>query len=61
MKLICSLIFVFLLSSCVYYGTSYEIGNDPKSPCSNGSTKENKKCRAELKKVNESIDNQVQR
>ena len=61
MKLICSLLCVFLLSSCVYYGISHEIGNDPKSPCSSGSTKENKKCRAEIKKLNESIDNQLQR
>ncbi len=59
MKPVCSLICLFLLSSCVYYGTSREIGNDPKSPCSNGSAQENKKCRAELKKLTESIDKQV--
>lgn len=61
MKSICSLLCLFLLSSCVYYGTSHEIGNDSKSTCSNGSTKENKKCRAEIKKLKESINNQVQR
>ncbi|WNC72868.1 hypothetical protein RGQ13_02515 [Thalassotalea psychrophila] len=61
MRLICSLLCIFLLSSCVYYGTSHEIGNDPKSACAGGSAKENKKCRADLKRLNESIENQAQR
>jgi len=61
MKLICILISFFFLSSCVYYGTSHEIGNDPKSSCLSGSAKENKKCRAELKKLKESINKQVQK
>jgi hypothetical protein len=61
MKSICSLLYVFLLSSCVHYSTTHEIGNDPKSSCSSGSAKENKKCRAEIKKVNESIESRGQR
>lgn len=61
MKSICSMLCIFLLSSCVYYGTSHEIGNDSKSACADGSAKENKKCRADLKKINESIENKVQR
>jgi hypothetical protein len=51
----------FLLSSCVYYGTSHKIGNDRQSPCSSGSAKQNKECRGELDKLNESIDKQMQR
>ena len=61
MKSICSLLCLFLLSSCVYYGTSHEIGHDSKASCVGGSAKENKKCRAELKILNKSIENQVQR
>jgi len=61
MKSICSLLCLFLLSSCVHYRTTYELGNDPKSSCSSGSAKENKKCRADIKKINESIENSVQR
>ena len=61
MKSICSLLCLFFLSSCVHYSITHELDNDPKSSCSSGSAKENKKCRAEIKKINESIENRVQR
>ena len=62
MRLIYTLLCLFLLSSCVYYGTSRDVdfGDKPRNTCSNGSSKENKKCRAELRELNESIENRRQ-
>ncbi|WOH39114.1 hypothetical protein RI844_07785 [Thalassotalea fonticola] len=60
-KVIVSLLCIFLLSSCVYYGTTHEIGNDAKAACAGGSAKENKQCRVEARELNKSIEKQVQR
>jgi hypothetical protein len=61
MKIICCLVCILLLSSCVYYGVqrNFEIGNDSKkSACNTGSIKDKEKCRADLKRLNESIEAQ---
>jgi len=50
--LACSL----LLSSCVYYSVQRDLGGDPAKPCTKGSTKQNEKCKAELKAINASIE-----
>lgn len=61
MKIICCLVGVLLLSSCVYYGTEYDFdtaNKNTKSACGTGTKKENDKCRAEIRKVNEAIHTQ---
>ena len=61
MKVISCLVCTLLLSSCVYYDVqrNFEIGNDTqKTACNTGSIKDKEKCRAELKRLNESIKNQ---
>ena len=62
MKLIYPLLCLFLLSSCVYYGTSRDVdfGDKAQSSCTSGTTKENKKCRAELRQLNKSIESRTQ-
>ncbi|ALO34876.1 hypothetical protein CMT41_09215 [Colwellia sp. MT41] len=55
MKIIYPLLCLFLLSSCVYYGVQRDFGGDPSAPCTNGSSKQNAQCKAELKAVNSEI------
>jgi len=58
MKIICGLVSVLLLSSCVYYGVQRDFdigGNNKKSACDTGSKNAKEKCRADLIKLNKSI------
>lgn len=61
MKLIYTFPLLFLLSSCVYYGTSRDIdfGDKTQTTCASGTSKENKNCRDELRRLNESIAEQT--
>jgi len=55
-KLIYVLACSFLLSSCVYYSVQRDFGGAPSDPCTKGSTKENTKCKAEIKALNAEIN-----
>lgn len=58
MRIISCLVCVLLLSSCVYYSVKRDFGIDnkrTKPACNTGSKKEKEKCRADLIKLNESI------
>ncbi|WP_019028098.1 hypothetical protein [Colwellia piezophila] len=55
MKIITALACSFLLSSCVYYSVQRDFGGDPSAPCTKGSSKENAKCKAQIKALNKEI------
>ncbi|KGJ93801.1 lipoprotein [Colwellia psychrerythraea] len=57
MKYIFALACVLLLSSCVYYGVQRDFGGDSSAPCTKGSSKDNKKCNAEIKALNNELKN----
>ena len=57
MKIIYPVLCVFLLSSCVYYGVQRDFGGDPSAPCTKGSTKDNDRCKAEIKALNTELKN----
>jgi len=61
MKIFYCLTCVLLLSSCVYYSVQRDFGigkTNTSSACDSGSKKAKEKCRADLKKLNESIQTQ---
>ncbi len=60
MKIIFALAGTFLLSSCVYYSVQRDLGGDPSVPCTQGSAKNNAKCKAEIKALNAEINKQAQ-
>jgi len=55
LKLICVLACSLLLSSCVYYSVQRDFGGNQAEPCTKGSSKQNAKCKAEIKAVNAEI------
>jgi len=59
MKFICPILCLVLLSSCVHYGVQRDFGGSKNSVCTSGSSKENQRCKKELKVLNESIKNNV--
>jgi len=59
LKLTFTLACSFLLSSCVYYSVQRDLGGDPAKPCTKGSTKQNAKCKAEIRAVNAEINNEA--
>jgi len=61
MRIISGLFCILLLSSCVYYGVQrdFEIGSKQhKLVCDKGSNSEKKKCKADLKRLNDEIAKQ---
>jgi len=60
MKFFIVLLCSFLLSSCVYYSVQRDLGGDPSTPCTKGSSHDNTKCKAELKRLNDEINKQAQ-
>ncbi|TWX65241.1 hypothetical protein ESZ36_18370 [Colwellia demingiae] len=58
MKHIYALLCTFLLSSCVYYSVQRDLGGDSSTPCSQGSSKDNAQCKAEIKAIKNEIGNQ---
>jgi len=62
MKVICTLLCLLLLTSCVYYGTSRDINirDNDQATCIGGSSKDNEKCRAEIRKLNKAIKDSTQ-
>ncbi|PKI15971.1 hypothetical protein [Colwellia sp. 12G3] len=60
MKIIYTLICTLLLSSCVYYGVQRDLGGSSSIACSQGSSKDNAKCKADIKAVNNEINKQAQ-
>ena len=59
MNLIYALLCTLLLSSCVYYGVQRDLGGDSSTPCSQGSSKDNAECKAEIKAINSEIGKQL--
>lgn len=57
MKFIYAVACTFLLSSCVYYSVQRDFGGDPSAPCTKGSTKDNDRCKAEIKALNIELKN----
>ncbi|WP_286267037.1 hypothetical protein [Thalassotalea atypica] len=57
MRISFAILCILLLSSCVYYGTSRDVdlSNNNSATCTKGSTKQNKECHAELRKLEEAI------
>lgn len=60
MKIIYALICTLLLSSCVYYSVQRDLGGDSTKPCTQGSSKDNAKCKAQIKALNEEINTPAQ-
>ncbi|PKG80680.1 hypothetical protein CXF85_21415 [Colwellia sp. 75C3] len=60
MKIFCILVSSLLLSSCVYYSVQRDLGGSSSIPCSQGSSKDNAKCKAEIKAINQEINKQAQ-
>ncbi len=61
MKKLTIIVCLFFLTSCVYYGTSRDlnVSNDSNSVCTDGSSRENAKCREEIRKLKDSIEKRV--
>lgn len=59
MKFITALACTFLLSSCVYYSVQRDFGGEASAPCTKGSSKDNAKCKAEIKALNKEINTQA--
>ena len=59
MKLIYVLSCTLLPSSCVYYGVQRDLGGSSSTACTQGSSKDNAKCKADIKAVNNEISKQA--
>lgn len=59
MKLIYALACTLLLSSCVYYSVQRDFGGDTSAPCTKGSSKDNAKCKAEIRALNNELKHTV--
>jgi hypothetical protein len=59
MKIICALSCTFLLSSCIHYGVQRDLGGSSSTACTQGSAKDNAKCKAEIKAINNEINKQA--
>jgi hypothetical protein len=56
-KSICIISVSLLLSSCVHYSVQRDIGANENEPCTKGSTKQNSKCKEEIKALKTEINN----
>lgn len=56
MKIIYALSCIFLLSSCIHYEVQRDLGGNSSTACTQGSAKDNAKCKAEIKAINNEIN-----